>query len=77
MVLLSKRLKLSYPPMIFLMGKLDSFFMVYYLTNDRLTYGSSVRLKGSWSGSPGPAQDMGLKVKELQVFGECDPEVTL
>ncbi|RDX56822.1 asparaginyl-tRNA synthetase [Lentinus brumalis] len=39
-----------------------------------LTNGASVRLQGTLADSPGAGQEKELKVSEVEVLGECDPE---
>ncbi|KZT19956.1 hypothetical protein NEOLEDRAFT_1151679 [Neolentinus lepideus HHB14362 ss-1] len=41
----------------------------------RLTNGACVRLTGKLCPSPGPGQTKELKVEEVEVIGECDPEL--
>jgi hypothetical protein len=40
-----------------------------------LTNGASVRLAGRLVDSLGPEQDKELQVEEVEIVGECDPEV--
>ena len=42
-----------------------------------LTNGASVRLQGALVDSPGAGQEKELKVSDVEVLGECDPEVCL
>ncbi|TDL18793.1 asparaginyl-tRNA synthetase [Rickenella mellea] len=41
----------------------------------KLVNGASVRLLGQLSRSPGPAQEKELQVTEVEVLGECDPDL--
>jgi hypothetical protein len=40
-----------------------------------LTNGSSVRLRGTLTSSPGPGQDSELLAEAMEVLGVCNPEV--